>query len=75
MILQLLDTSMLMISNEYFRPIYTGELPRVLAHNSLFVLLHPGVSVLIHARAQNYPTQQNRQTIVHGYSWQLLSVD
>jgi len=27
------------------------------------------------ARAQNCLTQQNRQRIVHGYSWQLLSVD
>jgi len=27
------------------------------------------------ARAQNYPTQQSKQRIVRGYSWQLLSVD
>jgi len=27
------------------------------------------------ARAQNYPTQQNKQRIVRGYSWQLLGVD
>jgi len=56
------------------RPIYTEELPRVAAHDSLLVLLRPGVAVPRRARAQNYPTQQNKQRIVRGYSWQ-LSVD
>jgi len=37
--------------------------------------LRPGVAVPSRARAQNYPTQQNKQRIVRGYSWQLLSVD
>jgi len=54
---------------------YTEELPGVAAHNSLFVLLRPGVAVSNRARAQNYLTQHNKQRIVHGYSWQLLSVE
>jgi len=37
-------------------------------------LLRPGVAVPSRARAQNYPTQQNKQRIVRGYYWQ-LSVD
>jgi len=41
----------------------------------LFVLLRHGVAVPSRARAQNFPTQQNKQRIVHGYSWQLFSVD
>jgi len=57
------------------RPIYTEELPGVAAYDSLFVLLRPGVAVPSRARAPNYPTQQNKQRIVRGYSWQLLSVD
>jgi len=56
------------------KPIYTVELPGVAAHDSLFVLLRPGVAVPSRARAQNYPTQQNKQRIVRCYSWQ-LSVD
>jgi len=55
------------------RPIYV--LPGVAAQDSLFVLLRPGVAVPSGARAQNHPTQQNKQRIVRGYSWQLLSVD
>ena len=47
----------------------------VAAHDSLFVLLRPGVAEPSRARAQNYPTQQNKQRIVRGYSWQLLSED
>jgi len=39
------------------KPIYTEELPGVAAHDSLFVLLRPGVAVPSRARAQNYPTQ------------------
>jgi len=50
-------------------------LPGVAAHDSLFVLLHPGAAVPSRARAQNYPTQQNKQRIVRGYSWLLLGVD
>jgi len=37
--------------------------------------LRPGVAVPSRARAQNYPIQQNKQRIVRGYSWQLLSAD
>jgi len=50
------------------RPIYTEELPGVAAHDSLFVLLRPGVAMPSRGRAQNYPTQQNKERIVHGYS-------
>jgi len=50
-------------------------LPGVVAHDSLFVLLCPGVAVPSRARAQNNPTQQNIQIIVRSYSWQLLSID
>jgi len=57
------------------RPIYTEELPRVAMHDSLVVLLQPGVAVPSRARVQKYPTQQNKERIVRGYSWQLLSVD
>ena len=57
------------------RPTSTEELPGVAAHDSLFVLLRPGVAVPSRARTQNYPTQQNKQRIVRGYSWQLFSVD
>jgi len=39
------------------RPIYTEKLPGVAAHDSLFILLRPGVAVPSRARAQNYPTQ------------------
>jgi len=58
-------------------PVYTEELPGVFAHDSLFVLVRPGVALRAQsrARAQNYPTQRNKQRIVRGYSWQLLSVD
>jgi len=56
------------------RPIYTEKFP-VAAHDSLFVLLRPGVAVPSRARAQNYPIEQNKPRIVRGYSWQLLSVD
>jgi len=44
-------------------------------HDSLVVLLQPGVAVPSRARVQKYPTQQNKERIVRGYSWQLLSVD
>jgi len=47
----------------------------VFISDSLFVLLRPGVAVPSRARAQNYPTQQNKQRIVSCYSQQLLSVD
>jgi len=56
------------------RPIYTEELPGVAVHDSLFVLLHPGVAVPNRARAQNYPTQQNKQRITPVNSWHVLSV-
>jgi len=39
------------------RPIYIEELPGIVAHDSLFVLLRPGIAVSSRARAQNYPTQ------------------
>ena len=42
-------------------------------HDSLFVLLLPGVTVPSRARAKNYPTQQNKEPRV--YAWQLLSGD
>jgi len=46
----------------------------VAAHDTLLVLLRPAVAVPSHARGQTYPTQQNKQRIVRGYSWQLPSV-
>jgi len=50
-------------------------LPGVVAHDSLFVLLRPGVAVPSRARAQIYPTQQNKQRITPGNFWHVLSVD
>ena len=56
-----------------WRPIcIEEELPGVAAHDTLLVLLRPAVAVPSHARGQTYPTQQNKQRIVRGYSWQLL---
>jgi len=46
------------------RPIYTEDVPGVAAHDSLFVLLRPGVAVPSRARAQTYPTQQNKHRIM-----------
>jgi len=51
------------------------KFPGVAAHNSLFVLLRPGVAVPSRARSQNYPTQQNKQGITPGNSWHVLSVN
>jgi len=39
------------------RSIYTDKLPEVAAHDSLFVLLRPGVALPSRARAQDYRTQ------------------
>jgi len=50
-------------------------LPGVVAYDSLFVLLRPGVVVPSRARAQIYPTQQNKQRITPGNFWHVLSVD
>jgi len=61
-------------SDEALRPIYTEELPGVAAHDSLFVLLRPGVAEPSRARAQNYPAQK-KQRIAPGNSWQALSAD
>jgi len=55
-------------SEVLLRPIYTEMLPGVAVHDSLFVLLRPGVAVPRRARAQNYPTQQNNQRIAPGTS-------
>jgi len=44
------------------------KFPGVAAHNSLFVLLRPGVAVPSRAQSQNYPTQQNKQGITPGTS-------
>jgi len=61
------------------RPINTEKLPGVVAHDSLFVLLRPGVFVLSRAQAQNYPTQENKRNktkrITPGNSQQVPSVD
>jgi len=38
------------------------RLPGVAAHDSLFVLLRPGFAVPSRARAQNYPTEQNKES-------------
>jgi len=56
----------------FLRPIYTEQLPEVAKHDSLFVLLRPGVAVPSRARAQN--TRRNKPNrIVRGF-WQILSV-
>ena len=48
-----------------WRPIYTEELPGVAAHDSLFVLLRPGVAVPSRARAQNATKQtENRARLL-----------
>ena len=53
----------------FLRPIYTEELPGVAAHDSLLVLLHTGVAVPSRARAQNYPTQQNKESCAGTPVW------
>jgi len=55
------------------RPIYTEELPGVAAHDSLFVLLRPGVAEP--CTSTELPDAIKQTRIVRGYSWQLLSVD
>jgi len=55
------------------RPIYTEELPGVAAHDSLFVLLRPGVAEP--CTSAELPDAIKQTRIVRGYSWQLLSVD
>jgi len=56
------------------RAIYTEKLTGVATHDSLFDLLRSGVAVSSRARAQNYPTQQNKQRITPSNSWHVLSV-
>jgi len=72
--LQIIKKNCSYTDKRLLRPIYTEELPGVAAHDFLFVLLRPEVAAQSRARAQNYPTQQNKQRIMRGYSWQLLSV-
>jgi len=57
------------------RPSYTEDVPGVARRNPLYVLLGRVILRSCTARHGNSWAQENRQRIVLGCFWQLLSVD